>query len=78
MMLSKKRGDKEAFTGQQIAPLKLHLKLLESFMDRCSKTEQGQQAPIFPDTKARRKERTKWFAQNVRERSVEEQYADKA
>ena len=74
----RERVDKEAFTGQQIAPLKLRLELLESFMDRRSKTEQGQQAPIFPDTKAGGKERTKWFAQNVRERSVEEQYADKA
>ena len=40
----RKRLDKEAFTGQQVAPLKIRLELLESFMDRPSKTEEQQQA----------------------------------
>lgn len=34
----RKRVDGETFTGQQIAPLKLRLDLLESFIDRHSKT----------------------------------------
>lgn len=37
----RKKVDAEAFTGQQIAPLKLRLELLESFMDRPSKAEEG-------------------------------------
>ena len=55
----RKRVDAEAFTGQQIAPLKLRLELLESFMDRPSKTEEGQQALALPDTKAGRQVRSK-------------------
>lgn len=72
----RKRVDAEAFTGQQIAPLKLRLELLESFMDRPSKTEEGQQAPTFPDTKAGRQARSKWLVQKARERSIEKQSAD--
>ncbi|KAL9125737.1 MAG: hypothetical protein Q9217_005108 [Psora testacea] len=43
----RKKVDAKPFTGQQIAPLKLRLHMLESFMDRPSKTEEGQQAPTF-------------------------------
>ncbi len=74
----RKRVDAEAFTGQQIAPLKLRLELLESFMDRPSKSEEGHQAPTFPDTKAGRLARSKWFVQKARERSIEKQSADRA
>ncbi|KAL8992992.1 MAG: hypothetical protein Q9188_007448 [Gyalolechia gomerana] len=75
----RKKVDAEAFTGQQIKPLKLRLELLESFMDRRpSKTEEGQQAPTFPDTKAGRQARSKWFLQKARERSIEEQSTDRA
>ncbi len=73
----RKKVDAEAFTGQQMAPLKLRLDLLESFMDRPSKTREGQQAPAFPDTKAGRQARTKWFVQEARERS-EKQTAESA
>jgi len=69
----RKRVDGEAFTGPPIAPLKLHLMLLESFMDRPSKTEEGQQASTFPDIKAGRQARNRWF----RERSIEQQSADR-
>lgn len=74
----RKRLDAEAFTGQQIAPLKLRLELLESFMDRPPKTEKGQQAPNFPDTKAGRQTRIKWLDQKARERSMEKQSVDRA
>ena len=74
----RKKVDAEAFTGQQIAPLKLRLELLESFMDRPSKTEEGQQAPTFPDTKTGRHARSQWFAQRARERSIEKQSAERA
>lgn len=74
----RKKVDAEAFTGQQMAPLKLRLDLLESFMDRPSKTEEGQQAPAFPDTKAGRQARSKWFVQKARERSMEKQSAERA
>lgn len=57
----RKKVDAEGFTGQQIAPLKLRLELLESFMDRPSKAEEGQQGPNFPDIKAERQARSKWF-----------------
>lgn len=73
----RKKVDAEAFTGQQIAPLKLRLELLESFMNRSSKTEEGQQAPTFPDTKAGRQARSKWFVQKAQERSIEKQSADR-
>ena len=36
----RKKVDAEAFTGQQIAPLKLRLELLEILMDRPSKAEE--------------------------------------
>lgn len=74
----RKRIDGEAFTGQQTAPLKLRLELLESFIDRRSKTEEGQQEPIFPDTKAGKQARLKWFVQKAQERSIEKQSADRA
>ena len=73
----RKRVDAEALTGQQIAPLKLRLELLESFMDRPSKTEEGQQAFAFPDTKAGRQARSKWLVQKARERSIEKQSAER-
>ena len=63
----RKRVDGEAFTGQQTAPLKLRLDLLESFMDRNSKTEEWQQEPIFRDTMDGKKARNKWLLQNARE-----------
>ena len=66
----RKRVDGEAFTGQQTGPLKLRLELLESFMDRHSKTEESQQAPIFPDTKGGRQVRDNWFVQKARERCL--------
>ena len=56
----RKRIEGEAFTGQQTGPLKLRLELLESFMDRTSKTEEGQQAPIFPDTKEKKSADRVW------------------
>ena len=74
----RRKVDEEAFTGQQIAPLKLRLELLESFMGRPSKTEKEQQVPIFPDTEAGRRARTKWFVQKAREKCIEKQSADKA
>ena len=70
----RKRVDEEAFTGQQTAPLKLRLELLKSFMDQSSKTKEGQQAPIFPDTKSGRQARAKWLLQRGQER----QSADRA
>ena len=66
----RKRVDGEAFTGQQTAPLKLRLELLESFMDRQSKTEKSQGEPIFPDTKDGRRARNKWLLQKARERCL--------
>ena len=72
----RKRIDGEAFTGQQTAPLKLRLELLESFMDRPSKTEKGQQTPIFPDTNDGRQARTEWSVQKARERFLEKKSAD--
>ena len=66
----RKKVDGEAFTGQQTAPLKIRLELLESFMDRHSKTEEWQQAPIFPDTKDGRQARDNWFVQKARERCL--------
>ena len=73
----RKKVDAEGFTGQQIAPLKLRLELLESFMDRPSKAEEGQQGPNLPDTKAERQARSKWFVQKSQEKSIEKQSADK-
>ena len=72
----RKRVKKEAFTGGQTGPLKLRLQLLESFMDRCSKTKEGQQTPIFPDTKDGRQARDEWLLQKARERSIEERSAE--
>lgn len=73
----RKRVDKEAFTGQQTAPLKLRLQLLESFMDRHSKTKEGQQAPISPDTMEGRQARNDWLSQKARERFIEGKSAEK-
>lgn len=73
----RKRIGAEALTGQQIAPLKLRLDLLESFMDRPS-MEERQKAPIFPDSKAGRQTRTKWFVQKAQESSIEKQPAGRA
>lgn len=72
-----KKVHAEPLTGQQTAPLKLRLELLESFMDRPSKTAKGQQAPIFPDTRAGRRARDEWFVQKARERSLEKESADR-
>ncbi|KAL8885114.1 MAG: hypothetical protein Q9192_006703, partial [Flavoplaca navasiana] len=72
----RKKVDEEAFTGQQMGPLKLRLDLLESFLDRPSKTKEEQQPPAFPDTKAGRQARTKWFVQKAKERSTEKQSAE--
>ena len=72
----RQRVEKEAFTGQQAGPLKLRLQLLESFMDRQSKTKEGQQAPAFPDTKDGRQARNDWLLQKARERSIEEKSAE--
>lgn len=70
----RRRVDAEAFTGQQIAPLKLRLELLESFMDRPSKVDEE---PHFPDTKAGRKAKDKRLVQKARERSMKKQSAEK-
>ena len=72
----RKKVHAEAFTGQQNAPLKLRLELLESFMDRPSRIGGGQQAPLFPETKDGRRAKKEWFAQKAHERSVEKQSAD--
>lgn len=72
----RQKVDAEAFTGQQNAPLKLRLELLESFMEQKFKTEEGQQEPTFPDTKAGRQARNKWFAQKAQELSIKQQSAD--
>ena len=72
----RKRVEEEAFTGQQTGPLKLRLQLLESFMDRQSKTKEGQQAPTFPDTKDGRQAKNDWFLQKARERFIEERSAE--
>ncbi|KAL9028993.1 MAG: hypothetical protein Q9196_002714 [Gyalolechia fulgens] len=74
----RKKVDAEAFTGQQMAPLKLRLELLESFMDKPSKTGKGQQAPSFPDTRAGKRARDNWFVEKARERSIEQQSVDRA
>ncbi|MCJ1308418.1 hypothetical protein MMC25_002071 [Agyrium rufum] len=74
----RERVDREAFTSQQNAPLKLRLELLESFMDRSPKAKKGQQKPVFPDTGAARQARTQWLVQKARERSIEEHCADRA
>ena len=74
----RKRVEAEAFTGQQIAPLKLRLELLESFMDRSSTGEEGQQEAFFPESKAGRQARTKWLSQKARERSLGNQSPDRA
>ncbi|KAL8839299.1 MAG: hypothetical protein Q9176_004479 [Flavoplaca citrina] len=72
----RKKVDEEAFTGQQMGPLKLRLDLLESFLDRPSKTKEELQPPAFPDTNAGRQARTKWFVQKAKERSKEKQFAE--
>ena len=72
----RKKVDAEAFTGQQNAPLKLRLELLESFMDEHSKSGKGQQAPLFPETKAGGRAKKEWLAQKAHERSIEKQSAD--
>lgn len=74
--LFRKRVGKEAFKGQQTGPLKLRFQLLESFMDRHSKTKEGQQALIFPDTKDGRQAKNEWLLQKARERSLEERSAE--
>ena len=73
----RKRVEKEAFTGQQTGPLKLRLQLLESFMDRDSKTKEGQQAPGFPDTEDGRQAKNEWLLQRARGRFIEERSAEK-
>ena len=73
-----KRVDGEAFAGQQIASLKLRFELFESFIDRPSKAEKRQQAPIFPDTKIEKKTRTKWLIQIAQERSIEKKSVNNA
>ena len=73
----RKRVDEEAFTGQQSTPLKLRLQLLESFMDRHTKTKEVQQAPTFPDTKDGKQARNDWLVQKARERFIAERSAEK-
>lgn len=73
----RQKVDAEAFTGQQNAPLKLRLELLESFMERPSKTEEGQQESTFPDTKAERQARSRRFGQKAQEISLKQQSADR-
>lgn len=73
----RRRLDEEDFARQQIAPLKLRLELLDSFLDQHSLAKSGLEAPSFPETKAGRQARTKWEARQARERSVE-QSSDKA
>ena len=72
----RKRVEGEAFTGQQTAPLKLRLELLESFMDRQPKTEKSQQTPVFPDTKGGRQVRDNGFVQKTQERRLEKKPED--
>ena len=72
----RKRVEEEAFTGQQTGPLKLRLQLLESFMDRQSKTKEGQQAPTFPDTKDGRQAKNDWLLEKAQERFIEERSAE--
>ena len=71
----RRRVDIEAFTGQQSAPLKLRLDLLESFMDQPSKTEDEQRAPTFPGSKAERQVKYK-RVHGGGGRSIEKQSAD--
>ena len=73
----RKRVGEEALTGQQTGPLKLRLQLLESFMDRDSKTKEGQQVPTFPDNKDGRQARSDWLVQKARERFIAERSAEK-
>lgn len=68
----RRRVDGEAFTGQQTAPLKLRLDLLESFMDQHEKT------PMFPDTEGGRQARNNWLVQKSRERRLEKRPEDTA
>lgn len=69
----RKRVEAEFFTGQQSTPLKHRLELLESFMDRPAKAEQGKTTPVYADSKAGRRARNEWLAQQDRERVKEKE-----
>lgn len=71
----RKKVDAEAFTGQQNAPLKLRLVLLESFMDRSHKARQIEKPPEFTQTKAGKRSQKLWLERSAREKAEVESLA---